>query len=111
MQHVVTVVTQGEQGFRRVRRQLLRSLAGTFRGLASTRPTGIQVPGYVEKGVCSRKLRPGNGKIGVKLNRPLIKTGGLQDEIAIPPGGAEAADVKSQTTQISIVGLRIVCGF
>ena len=63
----------------------------------------------VEKRVRARKPRPSNRKIGVKLHRPLKKTGGFRFGDRSREAGA--ACFKSQAAQIGVVGLRIVCWF
>src|SRR5262249_55307907 len=97
--------TQGEQGFRRVRLEFLRAVQSTFRRVTpSSRDLGAVED---KRCVLDRKSRPGKRKIGVKLHRLLIKTDGF-------PQGIErqgTACLKSQSAQISIVSLLIVCRF
>src|SRR4029453_11080229 len=98
------IITEGQQGLRRIRRLFLRVIQSTFRCVASIR---INVVAYkVEKGVQARKSRSSERKIGVKLHRLIVKTGGFQHEIE-----KGAACFKSQAAQIRIVSLKIVCRF
>ena len=106
------IITQGEQGFRRVRLQFPRILQSTFRGIAASGFGGFSSvgPAKVKHSVRARKPRPGKRKIGVKLYRPLKKTDGLPSEIAVVERGEEAC-LKSHATQIRIVSLGIGCCF
>src|SRR5205814_4569151 len=104
IQHPVLVITQGEQGFSRVRVQFLRILQSTFRCVSSSgavRHFEIKL----EKRVLARKPRPSKRKIGVKLHRPLIKTDGFLCEIMRE--GGMGTWFRSDAVQIRIVGLWI----
>src|SRR5215475_10763007 len=101
---MVLIVTQGEQGLRRVRLKFLRILQSTFCSLSRSFVV------KVEKGDHARKPRPGDRKRGVKLHGPLIKTDGFSCGLATLYGRS-AACLKSQAAQVCIVSLWIVCWF
>src|SRR4029453_10333067 len=74
-QHPILIITQGEQGFSRVRLQFLRILQRTFGGIPAS---GSEVvTAAVKKPIRTRKPRPTQRKIGVKLHRTLKKTDGF----------------------------------
>src|SRR4029077_13343928 len=104
--YLVLIITQGKQGFRRVRLEFLRILQSTFRCIS---PSGGTIePAKVDIGVLARKPGPGHRKIGVKLHRPFIKTDGFLCKVEME---GEVPYFKSQAAQICIVSLRIACRF
>src|SRR5262249_17359859 len=70
----VLIIPQGEQGFRRVRLEFLRSVQRFFRCIAPKDSTIVTI---ILQCAHRRKPRPGERKVGVKLYRLLEKLGGL----------------------------------
>ena len=78
-QYVVLVITQGEQGFRRGRLEFLRVLQRFSCCVAAT-TSAVKRPDVSER-VATRKLRPGERELRVKLHSSLIKIDRFQDRI------------------------------
>ena len=74
MQHQVLVITQREQGLRRGRLQFLSILQSAFGSIASRGGVGSS---QVKERVRTRKSRPSQRKVGVKLDRLLIRIDGF----------------------------------
>src|SRR5262250_2913982 len=72
-QHPVLIITQCDQGFGRVRLESLRIVQSTFCRIATS---GSFVSTKVKKRVHTRKPRPSDCKIGIKLRGPLIRIDG-----------------------------------
>src|SRR4029434_9596300 len=103
-QYPVLIITQCEQGFGRVRLESLRIVQSTLCRIATS---GSFVSTKVKMCVHTRKPRPSEAKIGIKLHRPLIRIDGC-----LCCSIKEAATCfKSQAAQICIVSLRIVRRF
>src|SRR5262249_26929748 len=106
---MIFITSQGEQGFRCVRRQFLRLLQGTFRCLLPSNVSWV-ITRDGDKNFRARKPCPCNRKPGVKLHRPLIKTGGFLFEIDGVEGEV-VAFIQREAAQIYFVSLWIVCWF
>src|SRR4029077_5499253 len=75
-QHVILIITQGELGFGGARLELLRVLQRFF---SPSAPSGSDVTtgDEVKSRMPTRKSRPSECKIGVKLHRTLKKADGF----------------------------------